>query len=38
MKNIFATYVYSRIFQIFIVSTITLTIFGGIILKEKYVE
>lgn len=38
MKNVFATYVYSRIFQIFIVSTITLTIFDAIILKEKYVE
>lgn len=38
MKNVFATYVYSRIFQIFIVSTITLTIFGARILKEKYVE
>lgn len=38
MKNVFETYVYSRIFQIFIVSTITLTIFDAIILKEKYVE
>lgn len=38
MRNVFATYIYSRIFQIFIVSTITLTIFDAIILKEKYVE